>query len=537
MANTEKPNLTSQIEKWSKYLGLVSGIVAIVTSLTGDPLIAYASLGILALIVGEYFVRVIFQKSPMEQTYHILLPSAVAQRGDLVYRYPARERQRAMIWLAGLLVLFLGGGSFNLWQARKPPVPAAREGESLIVVVQFQTNVAAELESDYAQQIFGHLDKAFEDKDIRIEILNDLPIKNPEAARKLGQRTNASLVIWGLFDKDFVYPQYEVLNNRQIYQIKLGDTPLQTQNKHLDFTLGTEIPQGIVYLTDFTIGQVYYLAGDYENALDYFDRAFIALEESGVSGLGSGETLDWGVEYVYFYRANTFANLGELIPAMYDYRLAIQKDPDFGEAYNNLGVGYSILGDSSRAIEQFALSIENGNLAVAYYNRGTIFYHQEDFEQATQDYSMAIQIEPQTPLFHQARADAYSSLCEYEHARDDLTTAIGLLQDDPDGRARALTNRGVAYTRLNENNMALRDYEQALKLNSSDASTYYNMAVTKLLMDDEKGAIETLLTAFQLEDHLKVAAACDPDLDSIRGNPRIQAVLPAPASCDIAICP
>jgi tetratricopeptide (TPR) repeat protein len=537
MANQEKSNLAGRVETWSRYLGLVSGLVSVLTSLTGNPLIAYISLGILGLIVAEYLVRVIFQKSPVGKAVHVLLPDSVAQRGDLVYRFPVAERRRAILWLAGLSVLFLGGGGFNLWQALKPPVNPAREGQTLILIVQFQTNVSADLESDYAQQIYGDLDKAFQDPDIRIEKIDGMTVKDPEEAWKLGQKTRAALVIWGLFDRQFVYPQYEVLGGEQVHHLKLGETPLQTDNKHLDFTVSTEIPQGMLYLTEFTIGQVYYLAHDFKNALQSFNSAFDTLEESGVLDLKASETLDWGEEYVYFYRASTLSNSGQLAPAILDYQLAIKKDPNFAEAHNNLGVGFSALADPERAIEQFSLAIQADKLAVAYYNRGSIYYHRKDFKQAIQDYSMASDIEPRTPLFHQALADAYSGICEFEEARDELTDAIDLLQDDPQGMSRALTNRGVTYTRLRENKKALQDYEHALDLDSDNASTYYNMAVMKAVMGDEESAVQMLLTAFQIDGGLKDKAACDSDFDSIRKNPQLQAVLPSPENCESPACP
>jgi tetratricopeptide (TPR) repeat protein len=538
MANTEKSVLLDQVEMWSRYLGLVSGLVSVLTSLSGNPLIAYVALGILGLIVGEHCIRVIFQKSPMEQAYQVLLPSSVAQRGELVYRYPTAERRKAIIWLAGLTVLLVGVGGFNLWQALRPPVPPAREGETLILVVQFSTDVSAELKYDYAQLIYDDLIDAFHETDIRIEKVDNLRVASPESARKLGQRTGAVLVIWGKFDNAFVFPRYEVISGGdQISQLDPGHTPLKKENEYLEFTLGTEITQGMIYMTEFTIGQIYYLAHKYENALDYFNSAFITLEKSGILNLELSETLNWKEEYVYFYRANTFTNLGALPQAMLDYRLAIQKNPKFTEAYNNLGVGYSMLGDSDRAIEQFDLAIKTGGLAIAYYNRGSIYYHQENFQRAVSDYSQAVDAESQNPTFYQARADGYFFLCEYGQARDDLTKAIELLKGDPEGRARALTNRGIANTRLADYVNAVQDYEMALDLDSNLAPAHYNLAATYALMDETDTAVEALTKAVQLDQNLRNKVACDLDFDGIRDLPQISAYPLPEEGCEPIVCP
>jgi len=538
MADNEKSDLSHRIEGLSRYVGLVSGLVSVFTALSGNPLIAYFSLGVLGLIVGEQCVRVIFQKSPIQQAYQILLPSSVARHGEMVYRYPAKERRKAVLWLAGLAVLFIGVVGFNLWQALKPPVRPAQNDETLVLILQFQSSVSVEAKHDFAQLIFDDLIEAFRDGDIRIEQLDYGQVISSEDAQELGKRTNAALVIWGKFDENFVFPRYEVIQSRdQVSHLDLGHTPLQKENERIEFTLGTELPQSVVYLTKFTIGQVYYLDRQYEEALDAFNDAFLAIEESNILGIEPSETLDWKEEYVHFYRANTFANLGRLSWAMLDYQLAIQKDPKFAEAYNNLGVGYSLLGDSDRALEQFNLAIETGKFAVAYYNRGSIFYRRGDFQQAIQDYSQAIDIEPQIPIFYQARADGYFAKCEYWSARDDLTTAIELLTDDTESKARAFTNRGITSTRLGEYEKAIQDYEHALDLDPGFAWAYYNSAATRALMGETEAAIKELQEAFQLDQDIKTVAACDAEFDNIRSHPQLSELAKPEGGCPPVLCP
>jgi len=538
MANAEKSDLSHRIEAWSKYLGLVSALVSVLTSLSGNALIAYISLGVLGLIVGEHCIRVIFQKSPIQQVSHILLPSSVTQRGEKVYRYPTAERRMAIIWLAGLTSLFISVGGFNLWQTLKPPVSPARGNEILILVTQFQSSVSTESKYDFAQLIYDDLVGAFPDSDIRIEKLEDWVVTSSEDAQKLGKRTNAALVIWGKFDESFVYPRYEVLKSRnQISHFDLGHTPLQKESEHLEFTLGIEIPQGMVYLTKFTIGQIYYLDQEYEKALDAFNNALTILEENNLLDLEKRETLDWKEEYVYFYRANTFIDLGKFSYAMLDYQLAIKKNQKFAEAYNNLGVGYSLLGDSNRAIEQFDLALKNRGGSITYYNRGGVFFHQRDFQKTIEDYSKAIDIDPQTPLFYQARADGYFASCEYGQARDDLTVAIKLLKDDAKAKARALTNRGITYTKMGEYGKAVKDFEDAIDLNSDLASAYYNLAATKSLMGETEAAMKSLLEAIHLDEGMKTLAACDAEFDNIRNRDQMPDLTKPKEGCPPVSCP
>ena len=60
--------------------------------------------------------------------------------------------------------------------------------------------------------------------------------------------------------------------------------------------------------------------------------------------------LDPGYTSAYFWRAYSYAELGQYRDAINDYTKAIQLDPDYAMAYNNRGISYHYLGQHQTAL-------------------------------------------------------------------------------------------------------------------------------------------------------------------------------------------
>jgi tetratricopeptide (TPR) repeat protein len=601
----EKPEtLWDVFEEYAKYIGAVStiigGVSTIISAVTsffsqGSRLASYVLLLLGYLLLADFLWRVITRKSPIQQAADIVLPPSVSRRTKPRHRYSKRRRRMAMAGLPTLTLLTIvligvsGWQDIQCWYAvvasrgqlklidvnvrqairRWCPLPIepAQDDESLVIVSQFES-VPGERGINFAKRIVEDIVGA----DIEGTRIEKLPpnriIENEKEARALGEITNATLVIWGWVDEISAAPHYEVIS-KQITQVELER--IQSELDSFDIWVDTELPQGMVYLTEFTIGQVYYLADQYEDALPHFDTALRILDELGV--LSQEGTSGWGEEHVYFYRGNTQGELGLSSWAMMDYRLAIQRNDQFAEAYNNLGVGYAALGNEKRALENFNQAIWSKGLGVAFYNRGNYYYNQGNFEQAiynyneainrmdaefayiayynrgwvyaesqnheaaVEDYTQAIALAPaENADFHLARAKSYFELCEYELAREDLSKVIEKIEVDQETRVEALTNRGVTYTRLGQYPEALQDHLEALSLDPEYALAHYNLAANRALEGDADGAIEALLKAIELNPDLAASAACDSDFDGIRDHEELQKLVPPPEGCPPAPC-
>lgn len=137
-----------------------------------------------------------------------------------------------------------------------------------------------------------------------------------------------------------------------------------------------------------------------------------------------------------------------------DYTQAIDKCPDFAEAYNNRGIAYLHTGEIDKAIDDYGKSIEyeNPELYRPYINRGNAYFMQEKFDLALEDYNKAIELNP---------------------------------EDD-----EAYNNRGVIFRKQGKYNRALEDFHTAMKYNPSDASPYLNTGLVHETMGNPRLAIE-----------------------------------------------
>ncbi len=108
---------------------------------------------------------------------------------------------------------------------------------------------------------------------------------------------------------------------------------------------------------------------------------------------------------------------------------AIELDPDYSEAHNALGVVYQSMALWQKAIEQFKLALKNPfylNPEKPYYNLGTVYYRQGQYEKALRAYKSAIARRPEFHLPYYGLALSYNMLKRYGDAADALEQAIKL---------------------------------------------------------------------------------------------------------------
>jgi tetratricopeptide (TPR) repeat protein len=118
---------------------------------------------------------------------------------------------------------------------------------------------------------------------------------------------------------------------------------------------------------------------------------------------------------------------GKYEMALVDFNLAIESDPNFGEAYNSRGLVYDTQGNYGKAIADFDKAIELlPNWAGSYNNRGTVYFEQGDYDQAIADFGKAIQLDAQFGKAYFNRGLAYQVLGNYKAAIADFDKTIEL---------------------------------------------------------------------------------------------------------------
>jgi len=114
--------------------------------------------------------------------------------------------------------------------------------------------------------------------------------------------------------------------------------------------------------------------------------------------------------------------------------------------------------------------------AELYVLRGNTCYNIKEYNNAIEDYSKAIDINPNSEIAFYNRGLALFANKEYDNAIADYTKAIDLTSDYADAY---YNNRGNAWKANGKFIEAIDDYTEAIKINPAYENAYYSRGLTK----------------------------------------------------------
>lgn len=159
-------------------------------------------------------------------------------------------------------------------------------------------------------------------------------------------------------------------------------------------------------------------------------------------------------------------------------------------------------GRNEDAIQEYSKAIEiDPRSAVAYNNRGVIYDDLKEYEKAVEDYDKAIELDQSYATAYYNRGIIYQNLGQYEKAIEDYSKAIELKPD----YAYAYNNRGNVYKNLKQQEKAMKDYNKSIELDPSNAYAYNNRGVTYKNLEQYEKAIEDYTQAIKLDPKYKRA--------------------------------
>ena len=161
--------------------------------------------------------------------------------------------------------------------------------------------------------------------------------------------------------------------------------------------------------------------------------------------------------------------------AIKSYTRAVELSPNYAEAYVERGVARRAQGDLAGAIEDYekAASIDaksiQGNrfVAEAYSNRGYIKLNALNVDNAIQDFTTAIKINPDEPDHYYKRGLARLINEELGQALEDLNKALSIT---PEFGSKVLiyATRGMVKLLQNRPVDAQKDFDECVKLNKDE---------------------------------------------------------------------
>ena len=142
----------------------------------------------------------------------------------------------------------------------------------------------------------------------------------------------------------------------------------------------------------------------------------------------------------HFNLAVSFYSQRETLRAIQAYQKAIELNPAYIEAYNNLGIIYQELGDFSGAFETYQKAIEiNPQYEKAYNNLGILLLFKGRLEEATEAFQKALTINP--------------------------------------NNVECLINLGILFRKQGQSDKAVESYQKALAINPLRGETHYNIGL------------------------------------------------------------
>ncbi|CAD5951673.1 Translocon at the outer membrane of chloroplasts 64 [Planktothrix agardhii] len=186
-------------------------------------------------------------------------------------------------------------------------------------------------------------------------------------------------------------------------------------------------------------------------------------------------------------------------------------DSWLSQAYAQQGDAHQALGNSNEAIENYqkaldivpnddlrakldALNNAKNHLFEQYFNQGITLVNQENYQQAIEQFTRALTLNPNHADAYVWRGYVYHCLNKYQEVIDNCNQAIRL---NPN-HANAYGNRANAYNYLKNYEQAINDCNQAIRLNPNHADAYINRAFAQMELGEYQQAIDDCKEAIRL---------------------------------------
>ncbi len=131
------------------------------------------------------------------------------------------------------------------------------------------------------------------------------------------------------------------------------------------------------------------------------------------------------------------------------------------------------------------IELHPGRIPLAYLNRGVVRYERKDYENAVNDYNMAIRLDPKHAKAYSNRGSVYEASGRYKLAVRDFTKAIELSPE----LAGVYSNRGNIFLKMKKYEYAVNDYKKAIEIDPEYAKAYSNLGVVYGAMGDPEMAL------------------------------------------------
>jgi tetratricopeptide (TPR) repeat protein len=231
------------------------------------------------------------------------------------------------------------------------------------------------------------------------------------------------------------------------------------------------------------VSDVYFAMGNVENTEEMLEKAIALDPKNNEACLKLSELYFLLKEYkqsetiltkaiqetaynprAYHILAWNYREKGDTVLAIRNYLNAVEQDPDYFDAYMELGILYHCR-HNPLAINSYnnALNVQPNNTQ-ALYNLAMFYQETGEYEKALEKYRMILQIDEQNKFaLHNMGWVYLMGLDKFEEAVVFFTKAI----EQDTAYIEAIYNRGLSFEQLKKYDNARQDYMYSLKLENN----------------------------------------------------------------------
>jgi tetratricopeptide (TPR) repeat protein len=239
---------------------------------------------------------------------------------------------------------------------------------------------------------------------------------------------------------------------------------------------------------------------DYKDALDQYNQALDLNTETSFTNLGPHNDLG----YVY-------NKLNQPDNARIQFDLAMHQNPSDPLPHFNLGCIYtysdpdSKIQDDKKAIKEFDRTIQlDPNYVNAYFNLGKIYERNRDFEKAIQNFQAAKSLDPNVEEFHIELAYSYFSVDQFDNAEREYKKALELNPNNYDTHS----GLGYLYRRKGDYPMAILAFRNTTRLAPDYSYSYMALGGIYRYLKDWDQAIRAYREAIRIRPEYPVSYLC-----------------------------
>lgn len=192
----------------------------------------------------------------------------------------------------------------------------------------------------------------------------------------------------------------------------------------------------VLLISFFSFGQTGFYSSDGVLSVETPQSIDVLLGYPPVDVLDSRAVNNYNKGTKMFYSLNKISNNNEKIAAInkaIDYFIiAINFDPKFVQAYDNIGKAYRMLKKYDLAIKSYQMSLKLFPKGItAHQNLATVYEKQKNWDKAIKEYQTLINMSPKNPEGYYGLANIYQKISKLNLALSNAFIALKLYKQKP----------------------------------------------------------------------------------------------------------